>query len=181
MSKNFFYTLLIATVMLFSATLVFAQDFGLSETGGKLGYDTAPEATVYSKVQTVVSVALSMVSIVFFILMTYAGVRWMTSRGNDELAAKAKHTLEAAIIGIIITVSAYAISNFVLGRLGAGNVGVGGNAGGGGGKSVTLCENTYKAIGKNYFCTSADTVAQLCGGLQQTAGYCNGDEICCHE
>ena len=82
--------------------------------------------------------------------MTYAGVRWMTSRGNEELAAKAKHTLEAAVIGIIITVSAYAISNFVLSRLGGGSAG-GGTAGGGAGASVTLCEKTYKAIGKNYF------------------------------
>ncbi|MEK7213187.1 MAG: hypothetical protein AAB678_01985 [Patescibacteria group bacterium] len=159
---------------------VFAQDFGLTETADKLGYAPSQKITIYSKVQTIVSVALSMVSIVFFILMTYAGVRWMTSRGNEELAAKAKHTLEAAVIGIIITVSAYAISNFVLSRLGGGSAG-GGTAGGGAGASVTLCEKTYKAIGKNYFCTSADTVPQLCGGLQQTAGYCDGDQVCCHE
>ena len=56
--------------------------------------------------------------------MTYAGVRWMTSRGNEELAARAKHTFEAAVIGIIITVSAYGISNFVLSRLGAGSGGL---------------------------------------------------------
>ena len=46
---------------------------------------------------------------------------------------------------------------------------------------TTHDEKTYKAIGKNYFCTSADTVPQLCGGLQQTAGYCDGDQVCCHE
>ena len=73
---------------------VFAQDFGLTETADKLGYAPSQKITIYSKVQTIVSVALSMVSIVFFILMTYAGVRWMTSRGNEELAAKAKHTLK---------------------------------------------------------------------------------------
>ena len=44
---------------------VFAQDFGLTETADKLGYAPSQKITIYSKVQTIVSVALSMVSIVF--------------------------------------------------------------------------------------------------------------------
>lgn len=162
MSKNFFYTLLIAMVMLFSATLVFAQDFGLDKTAGKLGYDTTEDNPIYARVQTVVSVALSMVSIVFFILMTYAGLRWMTSRGNEELAAKAKHTLEAAVIGIIITVSAYAISTFILDRLG----GTATNSG-----PTVACEE----MGNGASCKDS------CGAQEKeiTGKVCTGSLKCC--
>jgi hypothetical protein len=38
---------------------------------------------------------------------------WMTSGGNEERVKKAKQILIAAIIGLVIILSAYAITNFI--------------------------------------------------------------------
>ena len=101
---------------------VLAQDFGLTETASRLGYNTSEKEPIYAKVQTVVGLTLSMLAIVFFIVMMYAGLRWMTSRGNEELATKAKHALEAGTIGLIICLASYGISNFVLTKLGGSEI-----------------------------------------------------------
>ncbi len=39
---------------------------------------------------------------------------WMTSAGNDTMIAKAKATLTNAIIGLVITLSAYGLVRFVV-------------------------------------------------------------------
>ena len=94
------------------------SDYGLSDTGKKIGYVSpgGKSDDVYSLVNTTVSAGLGALGIVFFGLMTYAGIRWMTARGNEELVGKAKHTLEAAMIGLIIIVLSYALTAFILGK-----------------------------------------------------------------
>jgi hypothetical protein len=47
----------------------------------------------------------------------YAGYLWMTARGNEQRLEKAKDTLTAAIIGLIIIAAAYAISYFVMSKI----------------------------------------------------------------
>ena len=42
----------------------------------------------------------------------------MTSAGNEETATKAKKLLLDAVIGIVIVVSAWAISTWILGGIG---------------------------------------------------------------
>lgn len=61
--------------------------------------------------------AFSAVGIIFFILMVYAGIRWMTARGDEDKATKARNTIIAATIGLIIVVSAYAITKLVIDRI----------------------------------------------------------------
>ena len=41
----------------------------------------------------------------------------MTDRGNEDQVKKAKNLITAAIIGVVIVVSAYAISIYVVGKL----------------------------------------------------------------
>jgi len=65
----------------------------------------------------VVSATLAAVAIIFFVMAFYAGLRWMTARGNEEMATKAKETLEAAVLGLIIIVISYALTRFIFGQL----------------------------------------------------------------
>jgi len=65
----------------------------------------------------IIQTALSILGIVAAILIIYAGYVWMTARGKEERVTKAKETLEAAIIGLIIIMAAYAITYFVVDRL----------------------------------------------------------------
>lgn len=65
----------------------------------------------------IIQTALSILGIVAALLIIYAGYVWMTARGKEERVTKAKETLEAAIIGLVIIMAAYAITYFVVDRL----------------------------------------------------------------
>ncbi len=106
-------------VFLFGLTPVKAQ-YGLDETVSKTSY--SKNDTPESVTTTIINTALYLVYFVFFILVLYAGIRWMTAQGNEEHVTKAKNILEAAIIGLAVISMAYAITNFVLGKVGAGKV-----------------------------------------------------------
>ena len=56
---------------------------------------------------------LSFTGIIFFALMIYGGILWMTAAGNDEQTKKATSVITAAIVGIVIVASAYAITSYV--------------------------------------------------------------------
>lgn len=77
--------------------------------------------------------ALTAVGMIFLVLMIYAGILWMTARGNEEQIGRARDTIIAAIIGIVVVVGAYAVTSFVLQRLAQGADGSAGGNGGGGG------------------------------------------------
>ena len=61
----------------------------------------------------IVGLALSFIGLAFFILMIYGGFIWMFARGNDQDVEKAKSLIQAAIIGLVIVLSAYAITMFI--------------------------------------------------------------------
>lgn len=61
----------------------------------------------------VVGAILAFVGTLFFILIIYSGFTWMLARGNESEVQKAKDMLEAAVIGLIIVLSAYAITAYV--------------------------------------------------------------------
>ncbi|KKW42726.1 MAG: hypothetical protein UY92_C0004G0062 [Candidatus Magasanikbacteria bacterium GW2011_GWA2_56_11] len=67
-------------------------------------------------VGTVINAVLSLVGLIFLVLMVYAGILWMTARGDESKVEKAKTIIEASLIGLFITVSAYAITVFLTGR-----------------------------------------------------------------
>ena len=64
----------------------------------------------------VIKAILSVVGLIFLVLMVYAGMLWMTARGDEGKVEKSKEIITAAIIGLAITVSAYAITVFVVSR-----------------------------------------------------------------
>ena len=62
---------------------------------------------------TVIGAAMSLVGVVFFVLSIYAGFLWMTARGDETQAKKARDTLTMSVIGLIIVFGAYAITAFI--------------------------------------------------------------------
>lgn len=66
-----------------------------------------------SMIGRVLGSVLGFTGTIFFVLVVYAGLMWMTASGNEEQIAKAKKILTAAIIGLIIVLSAYAITQFI--------------------------------------------------------------------
>lgn len=72
---------------------------------------------IFTTIGNIVNILLGLLGIVFFILILYAGFIWMTARGDSAKVQKATTMLTQAVIGIIIILSAFAISNFALNQL----------------------------------------------------------------
>lgn len=88
----------------------------LDKAASKAGYNVKAldgAATPASILALIIQIFLSVLGIVFLVLIIYGGYLWMTAGGNEEQVTKAKDTLQAAIIGLIIVISAYAITYFV--------------------------------------------------------------------
>jgi len=80
-------------------------------------YTGLSDTDVRFTVARIINVALGLLGIIMVVLMVYAGFLWMTAAGNEEKAGTARKIIFSAIIGLIIILSAYAISNFVVGRI----------------------------------------------------------------
>ncbi len=80
------------------------------------GYNTSVYSPI-SIISTIIKTILSLLGVIFLCLMVYGGSMWMTASGKEERVNKAKDLIQAAIIGLIIVVSAYAISIFVVSKI----------------------------------------------------------------
>jgi uncharacterized membrane protein YjgN (DUF898 family) len=89
-----------------------ASNTGLSTSGGAAGFSTANDLPTI--IGTVIKAALGLVGVIFLVLMVYAGVIWMIARGDEAKVAKAKDTIINSVIGLVIVVGAYAITNFII-------------------------------------------------------------------
>lgn len=58
----------------------------------------------------IINIVLTFLGFAFLLLLTYAGILWVTARGNEEGVTKAKDLIKRAVIGLIIVLSAYGVS-----------------------------------------------------------------------
>ncbi|MBI5622057.1 hypothetical protein HY933_04320 [Candidatus Falkowbacteria bacterium] len=89
-----------------------------TNTATEAGYDTrlvsgSGFGQILALLGSIIRWILMVIGLVFFILIIYAGVQWMTASGNEEQLTKAKGILQSAIIGLVIVFAAYAITLFV--------------------------------------------------------------------
>jgi cbb3-type cytochrome oxidase subunit 3 len=75
---------------------------------------------------------LGFLGTIALLLVLYAGFTWMTAAGDAEKIDRAKKILTSAVIGLVIIMSAFAITSFILRQLLNEAGGLGGGAGGGG-------------------------------------------------
>lgn len=111
--------------------------------GQGAGYNTT--ATPEGMISLIIKTALSFIGVLFLVLAIYGGYIWMMARGNEQEVEKAKNTLTAAVIGLVIIVAAYAISIFVMSKLEAGTL-----RGGGGGTTAPMTPTTQGPGPKSY-------------------------------
>lgn len=66
----------------------------------------------------IVRVVLGFLGLLAVLLVLWAGFLWMTATGNEDQIGKAKGILISAVIGLIIIMSAYAITTFIFEEFG---------------------------------------------------------------
>ncbi len=91
--------------------LALSGDFGYSTTAGKAGVTTG--GSIAGVTGKAIGVALSLVGLVFFLLMIYGGFLWMTARGDETKAKKARDMIIDAVIGIVIVMGTGILTAFV--------------------------------------------------------------------
>lgn len=68
-------------------------------------------------VAKVVNSALGLLGLIFTTLLIYAGIQWIHYGGDSEGLKRASKRIKNAIIGLMITLSAYSISYYILSNL----------------------------------------------------------------
>jgi hypothetical protein len=91
----------------------------LSGDGGLQSGLGAPEGDLPTIVGKIIKVAVGVLGIVLTALIVYGGYLWMTAGGDQGQVKKAKDYITNGVIGLIICILAYAITNFVVAKIGA--------------------------------------------------------------
>ncbi len=89
-------------------------NLGQVASGAGLGANAIALPTLIGRI---LSVILGVLGIIFVILVIYSGIQFMLAQGDKTKVADAIGNLRTAIIGLVITISAYAISAYVVNAL----------------------------------------------------------------
>ena len=82
------------------------------------GYgEGANEAALQNKIRNILETVYLWVGIIAVIVVVIGGIKYMTSQGEPDKIKTAKSTLTYAIIGLVVTLAAFAITEFILGAL----------------------------------------------------------------
>ncbi|OGH80441.1 MAG: hypothetical protein A3I29_00265 [Candidatus Magasanikbacteria bacterium RIFCSPLOWO2_02_FULL_44_11] len=165
---------MIGVVLSLSPALAGPLSNSMTNLEGALG-NTGLEKDLQSTVGTVIKAVLAMVGTIFLVLTIYAGILWMTASGNDEQVTKATGIIKAAIIGLVITMSAYGITFFIASKVGGGGTQTAAPSAGSTAAPTGCCVNGYDGS-KYQYCSA--TIGQ---GLCETSGYTWRTDKTCQE
>lgn len=90
------------------------QDFGIQDFEQETNLGNTDLRIVIARI---VNVFLGILGIILVGLVLYGGFLWMTAAGNDEQVGRAKKLLGNAVIGLVIILSSFSITRFLLSRL----------------------------------------------------------------
>ncbi len=119
--KSCYYTVAagaLAMPAIVSAQGVFDQaQENVKAVGNSADVGQAADASLPEVVGRLINVLLGFIGILLLVYILYAGFLYMTAGGDTEKVKKATTMIRNAIVGLLIIVAAFAISNFVLGSL----------------------------------------------------------------
>jgi len=88
----------------------------LEDVGAGLG-EYATTRDLPQTIGSIIKIILGFLGIVLLIVIIYGGWLWMTAGGDEEQVKKAKSWIVNGIIGLVIILLAYAITDYVIGEL----------------------------------------------------------------
>lgn len=103
-------TALLAPVFVFAQGTTAAPDMFGTSYGTAIGLGTQDVRETISKI---INVVLGILGIVVTLIIIAGGFRWMTAGGNEESVAQAKKIISSGVIGLLIIIVAYALSNWI--------------------------------------------------------------------
>ena len=107
------FIFIITLAILFVPVFVANAQYGIDVTAGKTPVKDFMNVSLQGMMGNLIGGVLSLVGILFFALMVYGGIIWMSAAGNQEREKKAGGIMIGAVIGIIIALSSYTLVSFV--------------------------------------------------------------------
>lgn len=93
----------------------------LDDVGGDAGYESIKDNQEFYFAETIgslINIVLSFLGVIFVILIIYGGFMWMTAGGKEQQVEDAMKVIIRATIGIAVIMLAYAVTWFVVSKLG---------------------------------------------------------------
>ena len=103
-----------AALQINNVNVVRATDMTLSGGVSSSQGDDVPQDLANDVFKDVVNILLFIIGAVSVIMLIYGGIRYTTSGGNTNSVTAAKNTVIYSIVGLVISILAYAIVNFVV-------------------------------------------------------------------
>lgn len=88
-----------------------------NDLGTASGYQAATATSLSTRVGSVIRASLALVGTIFLILIVVGGFKIMTSGGEEEKFKDGMQMIRMGVIGLLIVLSAYAITRFVIAGL----------------------------------------------------------------
>ncbi|OQB18217.1 MAG: hypothetical protein BWY14_00978 [Parcubacteria group bacterium ADurb.Bin192] len=110
-------SLSLASFLLVPAAKAQSIAAGLQTAAGTAGLPGGADADLGLMIGRIIGSLMGIIGSLLFLYMLYGGFRWMTAGGDAAAVTKAVSIIKNAIIGIMIIVFAYTLSNFVVTRL----------------------------------------------------------------
>jgi len=123
MIKQIKYGIASATVAVLSLPVtVLAQDnpFERGQTmveGVQTASGVGQQASLETMIGNIINIALGFIGVLLLVYILWAGFVWMTAGGDTKKVEEAQTRIRNAIIGLLVIIVAFALSNFILGSL----------------------------------------------------------------
>lgn len=188
--KNLIITTSSLFFWIFTAQVCVALSYGdagnsLSKVAPLTGVSNVDLPTASGQI---VKSILSVLGLIFFVLMVYSGITWMTAKGDEDAVNKARDTIFGAVIGLTVILASYAVTSYVMDRVvtGTSEPGtVGQNGGTIGGEELGCCTDwsaggDFEAYGTAGYRITSIGDCQQQGEAKESDGYsCTGPQVGC--
>jgi len=122
--KQVFGLMVLTLVVLPASMMMFAGEAKAINPWGdpfdnQVGYQSFNDIKMGKKdprtiAANVINIMLGMLGVIAIIIILAGGFKWMTAAGNDDKVGEAKKLLGAGVVGLLIVLSAYAVSIYIL-------------------------------------------------------------------
>lgn len=102
------------------------------------------ELELMDRVSNILSVIYLWIGIIAVIFIVIGGIKYMTSNGDAQKVSTAKSTITYSVIGLVVVLAAFAITNFVIGALDGRDPNAGEMKGDESGGTILTGEDRYK-------------------------------------
>ena len=97
--------------LLFSTAVLAAEEINLAPEEGLAGQLT--DLTVGGIVSALIRLILVIAALVFFFILVFGGIQWIASGGDKANTEAARNRITAALVGLVIVFSAWAILQLI--------------------------------------------------------------------